>query len=118
MSHVDPSLIAFLTASGLAAALAQLILACATFIRQKANRVELTAKVEENKNVLSAKVDENTALTKDIHQVTNGPLSNMEATVGTIETKVDTHAAEARSTAEAAKVQAATDAKAASKDSS
>jgi hypothetical protein len=104
VSHIDPTLLTALVSAGVLASLSQLILAVAAFIRQKTNALSL-----------GAKVDENTSLTKEIHTVTNGPLTNREATIGSIETKIDTHAATAAATAEAAKVQAATDAQA-SKD--
>jgi hypothetical protein len=90
MSKIDPA-----TWTQLIIATATLLTAIAGWLKSQSN---------------SKKIDQNTDLTKDIHQVTNGPLTNMEATVGNIETQIASHAAQARSTAEAAKVQAAVDA--------
>jgi hypothetical protein len=56
------------------------------------------------------KVDANTMITSDIHKVTNGPLIDMGKNVIGIATQAATNAAVAAATAEAAKVQAATDA--------
>jgi len=91
MNHIDP------------ATWTQLIIAAATLLTAIAGWL----KAQSNSN----KIDRNTDLTQEIHRVTNGPLTNMEATVGNIETQIATHAAEARTTALAAKVQAAIDAK-------
>lgn len=99
MGNIDPTLLTVLVSTGVLAAISQLILAIAGFIRQKTNA-----------DVLSTKLDKNTDLTADIHRVTNGPLTEMEATMSNIETQVDKHAAEARATAEAAKIQAAANA--------
>jgi hypothetical protein len=89
MTHIDPA-----TWTQLIIAAATLFTAVAGWIKSQAN---------------SKKLDTNTELTKDIHTVTNGP---MTAKLLDIRTQANTNAAEARSTAEAAKVQAATDAKA------
>jgi hypothetical protein len=101
MDKVDPALLTLIASSGLLAALVQLVLALATFIRQRANAA-----------TLGNKMDENTGLTKDIHAVTNGPLSAMGQNITQLAVQAASNAAEARSTAEAAKVQANTDANA------
>lgn len=62
-------------------------------------------------DVTADKLETNNQLTADIHKVTNGPLSNMEETVKGIVTQAATNAAIAHSVAEAAKTQAAIDAK-------
>jgi hypothetical protein len=103
MGKIDSStLLAVLVSTGVLAAISQLILAFATYIRQKANTVVL----QDN----SQKLDKNNDMTAEIHQVTNGPLTNMESNVANLETQIDKHAAIAVATAEAAKVQAAVDA--------
>ena len=97
---MNQTLLTALVGSGILVALAQLITALATFIRQKANAV-----------TLNTKIDANTVLTADIHKVTNGTLSTMGQNVTALAVQAASNAAEARSTAEAAKVQAAIDAK-------
>jgi len=62
-------------------------------------------------DVTASKIDDNTQMTADIHKVTNGPLTNMEQTVKNIVVQAATNAAIAHSAAEAAKTQAAIDAK-------
>ena len=88
MGHIEPA-----TWTQLIIAAATLFTAVAGWIKSQAN---------------SKKLDTNTELTKDIHTVTNGP---MTAKLLDITTNANTNAAEARSTAEAAKTQAAVDAK-------
>jgi hypothetical protein len=90
MDHIDPA-----TWTQLIIAAATLFTAIGGWVRSQSN---------------SKKIDRNTDLTTEIHTVTNGP---MAAKLQNISTQADTNAAEARSTAEAAKVQAAVDAKAA-----
>ena len=104
MGHLDPALTTILWTAGAAllTALAQLAVALAGYIKSKANSVSL-AKAND-------KLDVNTTLTADIHKVTNGPLSAMSQNVTALATQADANAAEARSTALAAKVQAAVDA--------
>jgi hypothetical protein len=90
LSNIDPA-----TWTQLIVAVATLATALAGWIKSMSN---------------SKKIDQNTDLTKDIHKVTNGPLTNMESNMGKLAIQVETNAAQARSTAEAAKVQAAVDA--------
>ena len=91
MSHIDPA-----TWTQLIIAAATLFTAIAGWLRSNSN---------------SHKLDKNTDLTKDIHAVTNGPLSAMGQNVTALAVQAASNAAEARSTAEAAKIQAAVDAK-------
>ena len=88
MDHIDPA-----TWTQLIIAAATLFTAIGGWIKSQSN---------------SKKIDKNTDLTTEIHTVTNGP---MAAKLQNISTQAETNAAEARSTAEAAKVQAAVDAK-------
>jgi hypothetical protein len=103
---IDPTLLTALISSGILISIAQLITAIANRISNK-----------RANDVMVGKLDQNTDLTRDIHQVTNGPLTAMEKNVNGLITNVASHAAEARSTAEAAKTQATIDAQA-SKDKS
>jgi hypothetical protein len=102
--NIDPALMTVLVTAGagLITGLAQLSVALAGYLKSKANAQAL---VETNK-----KIDVNTNLTADIHKVTNGPLTAMGQDVSNLATQIATNAAEARSTAEAAKVQAAVNA--------
>lgn len=111
MSHIDPSLLTQLVAAGLATACVSLVTAIGTLIVAIANRISRRADTVQ----LTAKLDANTALTQDIHKVTNGPLSSMGQDITNLATQAATNAAAAVATADAAKTQAATDAKAASK---
>lgn len=92
MAHIDPA-----TWTQLIIAAATLFTAIAGWLKSQSN---------------SKKLDDNTTITKDIHNVTNGPMAK---NFSDLAAQANTNAAEARSTAEAAKVQAATDATA-SKD--
>jgi hypothetical protein len=73
MSNIDPTLITLLVGTGLLASVSQLILAFAAFIRQKANKVELSAKID----VASAKVDDNTVITKATQASTDGIVAKL-----------------------------------------
>lgn len=82
MNQVTPTLLAALIGSGILLSIAQLITAWANRISQKTNAT-----------ILSQKLDANTALTQDIHQATNGPLTKMGQDVINIATQAAINAA-------------------------
>jgi hypothetical protein len=90
--HIDPAVI-----TQLIVALTTLAVALAGWLKSQAN---------------GKKLDDNTQMTSEIHKVTNGPLTDMEHNVSNLAVQIAANAVEARSTAEAAKAQAATDASA------
>jgi hypothetical protein len=102
MGHIDPALLTQLITAAVAllTGLSTLAVALAGYFKSRSNAVKL---------------DENTKMTTEIHAVTNGPLAAMGQNVVDLKTQASTNAAAAVATAEAAKIQAATDAKA-SKD--
>ena len=90
MSHIDP------------AVLTQLLIAFATLITAIAGWV----KSQSN----SKKIDENTKVTQTIAKATNGPITEIHATVKALVGAVAASASEARETASDAKAQAIVDA--------
>jgi hypothetical protein len=75
MSKIDPALLTLLVSSGLLAALVQIAVAVATYLRAKADSL----KADLARQALSQKIDDNTVLTKQTQAATDGMKDHLVA---------------------------------------